>query len=153
MRKNPGSRSRRATIRLIFLTMALVQLLGCPTATTNGAPLPESLRKVVFCVERQPKDTRNLGVQIAESLREAGLAATSADTGMCRDEPRFRITYIDNWSWDFRVFLAKMTVEVIDISTDEIVAYGESYQGSDAAMGMSFRDVIDGAVVALLESE
>ena len=58
--------------------------------------------------------------------------------------------HLDNWSWDMRMFLGKLTIEVLDASSGEIVAYGESSQDSLGALGTSHRDVIDRAVAALI---
>jgi len=128
---------------------SLLLLSACQNAGINGAPLPEELWATRFCVERQPRDRRDLGVEIAESLRGAGIDAYSSDVGKCRDESGYRVTYVDNWAWDMRTYLSKMLIEVTDLSTDEIVAYGESHQDSFAGLGLSFRDVIDRAVSAM----
>ena len=46
--------------------------------------------------------------------------------------------------------LAKLTIEVMDPNTGEVVAYGESNQDSLGAMGSTYREVIDRAVIQLL---
>jgi len=143
--------SPRVLLLITFLAVPLV-VGGC--RSINGSPLAETVRPTEpFCVARHEKDERNLAVQVAESLSERGMPARAVDVDQCPADDPYRVTYIDNWSWDMRMYLAKMTIEVIDTRSGEIVAYGESKQGSLGAMGMSHRDVIDRAVSALLDSE
>lgn len=119
----------------------------------TGEPLPDELRSIAFCVERHSRDQRNLALQIADSLRASGLGATTSDAGACPEESPYLVTYIDNWVWDIRMYLSKLTIEVLDASNGEIVAFGESNQPSLAALGSSHRDVIDRAVSQLLGVE
>ena len=74
----------------------------------------------------------------------------ATEPGGCRGDVAYLVTYLDHWSWDMRLFLAKLTVEVGDASTGEIVAYGEAKQDSLGAMGTSHREVVDRAVGAVL---
>ncbi len=134
----------------VYLQIAiLLTATGCRTVV--GEPLPDSLRAGVFCVERHSRDGRNLAVPIADSLRAAGLNAYAAEAGRCGDDSPYHVTYVDNWSWDVRMYLLRVTIEVVAASNGEIVAFGESFQDSLGALGTSHRDVIDRAVASLLE--
>ena len=121
---------------------------GCRSVSSEV--LEPTLRSAHFCTERHVKHPRQLDLQVAESMRAAGLDAAAAESGRCREAPAYRVTYLDNWSWDMRLYLAKMTIEVLD-RRDRILAYGEAAQDSLGALGTSHRDVIDRAVGALLE--
>lgn len=135
----------------LCLAATLALAVGC--RNLHGEPMPGSIRELPLCVERHRKDSRNLAKQIAEALRAEGVYAISARPKHCPDDAPYKVTYLDNWSWDLRMFLAKLTVEVVDSTTGEIVAYGESTQDSLGAMGMTHRLVIERAVSALLGSE
>ena len=90
-----------------------------------GSPCPTPFGTSI-CVEQHQAASRNLAQEIAEALRAEGVHATSAGPKLCPADAPYKVTYLDNWSWDLRMFLAKLTVEVVDTSTGEIVAYGES---------------------------
>lgn len=142
--------ARRVQINAGMLVLAL-STLAC--SHVGGDALPSLLRSEAFCVERHERDNRDLASQISEALREAGLDARATGRGACPDDVRFRVSYVDDWSWDMRMFLGRLTIEVVDPRTGEIVAFGESFQDSLSALGKTHRDVIDRAVNALLAPE
>ncbi len=115
--------------------------------------MPSALRNEALCVERQPRDSRRLNRLIAKSLREAGLEIYLADTGMCHEQLRYRVTYVDTWWWDWGTYLSTMTIEVVDVSNDEIVAFGESAHEGMFGIRKSPQAIIDVAVEALLRAE
>ena len=150
MRRDRGLLRSSATRLGVYLPIAIIlTATGCRTVAAE--PIPDSLRAGVFCVERHSRDGRNLAVPIADSLRVAGLNAYAAEAGQCGDDSPYHVTYVDNWSWDMRTYLTRMTIEVVAASNGEIVAFGESFQDSLGALGTSQRDVIDRAVASLLE--
>jgi hypothetical protein len=137
--------------RSVFLLLAITGaalLSGC--VNVSGDPLPARALQRSYCVEHQPKDTRDLHREISDSLQAAGLVARHAPAGDCLANANYRVTYVDRFAWDMRVYLAKLTIEVDDPATGAVVAYGESRQGSLGAMGSSYRDVVDRAVQQLL---
>lgn len=115
--------------------------------------MPSAIRSQAMCVERQSNDRRKLDLLIVESLSDTGLDAHAADTGWCPKRHRYRVTYVDTWWWNWGTFLSTMTVEVADLSNDEIVAFGEAAQASIFGFRKSPREVIDVAVEALLRAE
>ena len=125
--------------------------LAC--SSLSGDPIAPALRAETFCVERHARDSRDLASQIADSLDKAGLNAVAADAGGCTGRARYRVAYTDNWQWDIRMYLKRLTLEVTDPSTGEIVALAESYQDSLSALGDSHRDIIDRAVSKLVETK
>lgn len=127
----------------------LAAAAGC-AGTVTGEPLTAPMRSQTLCVERHPGDKRDLASEIVEELQQSKLKAVAASAGECPEDLPYRVRYIDSWSWDMRRYLAKLTIEVCDASTNEIVAYGESDQPSLAAMGMTHREVVHRAVGALL---
>ena len=149
---SPGARAARGSLgralRLAVAIAAAVDASGCSSIV--GEPIPTTVRAGRLCVERQPKDTRDLATIVAESLRAAGFDAYAGDGGVCADAAPYRVTYIDNWHWDMRPYLSRITIEVSDGATGEILGFGESRQDSLAAMGKTYRDVIDRAVAKMI---
>lgn len=143
-RERAAWRSRARALGAVALFGTVLDATGC--ATVVGEPIPTTVRAQRLCVERQPKDTHDLATIVAESLRAAGFDAYPGDGGVCTDDAPYRVTYIDNWQWDMRPYLCRMTIEVSDGATGEILGFGESQQASLAALGDTFRDVVDRAV-------
>jgi hypothetical protein len=134
------------TIRMALVAVTTAMLLaGC--SSVHGERLADSARgsNAVFFVEHQPKDTRHLDLQIGESLAAKGVTITPR-----RGEATHVVTYEDRWSWDMRPYLRALKIEVRDAS-GAVVGTGLSKQDSLAAMGKSFRDVIDRAVGAMFQ--
>jgi hypothetical protein len=133
--------------------LAALAFLAVGCRNVIAEPLPSALRAEALCVEQHAQDKRNLATLVSASLRDAGVEARAAGIGGCAGETPYVVTYVDNWSWDLRLYLQRMTIEVSDGATGEILAYGESYQDSLGAIGTSHRDVIDRAVAALLGAD
>ena len=131
------------------LAAASAALLLAACQSIQGEPLTESARaaNATFFVEHQPKDTRHLDVQIGEALAAKGVTVTPR-----REEAAYVVTYEDRWSWDMRPFLRALKVEVRD-KNGAVVGSGLSKQDSLAAMGKTFRDVIDRAVGAMFQEQ
>lgn len=131
-----------------WLALGLVALtVGCSPAV-EGRRLADPARAQggLFFVEPQPKDTRHLDTVVEESLRAHGVTITRD-----RTQADFIVTYEDRWMWDMRMYLRDFSIEVRDAKTEQVVGSGKSHQDSLAAMGDTFRDVIDRAVKAMFE--
>ena len=128
-------------------------LLGGACAIVGGEPLPPEAQRFEMCLERHPKDDRNIAALIENALRQQGYSVSVATQGECDPELPLRVGYVDNFTWDMRVFLYRLTVEVFDSRSGESLAIGESFQGTFAALGDSYVDVVDRAVLALLGKE
>lgn len=139
---------RRRWLQRIGL-LAVLGSSGC-TTIVEASPLPSMAERGTICVEQHLKDERDLSVLVVESLEMEGFDAVAAHFGGCDPRIPWRLEYTDSWTWDIRVFLFRMTVEVFDSATGESVAFGESFQDSFGALGDSHRDVIDRAVRALV---
>ncbi len=63
----------------------------------------------------------------------------------------FLVTYVDRWSWDMRTFLMKITINVEDATSGQIVATSESHQDSLTAMGKSYEDIVTTTTFLLLD--
>lgn len=126
--------------------------IGC--SHTSGSRLPDSIRSPssTYYVQNHGKDSRQLEVTVAEILRERGLNATAGSAAMRPQDGAYLVTYVDRWQWDMRMYLLKFTIAVSDSETGKRLGFGESYQDSLSAMGLTHRDVIERAVDELLGS-
>lgn len=140
----------RYSIAIVALS-ALALLTGCASGQTSGqALLMENPNSSTFFVERQPKDSRNLAVNITENLKQRGLEASTGEPGTMPEGTLYLVRYIDHWAWDMRMYLADLRIEVRDPTTGAIVAYGQSVQNSLKAMGWTFDTVVNLAVNEML---
>ncbi len=130
----------------------LLPLILAACASTSGTLLPEANRgeSATYFVENHGEDERNLEILVAEVLRARGLNATGGSKAERPQSATYVVHYIDRWHWDMRMYLIDFTVEVRDPQTNEVLGFGQSYQDSLAAMGMTQRDVIERAVDELL---
>ena len=138
-------------IQLVVLTGLISSLTGC--SIVGSEPLPAAAGKPALCVERHPKDDRNIAALVEASLRDQGFSVVTVAQGQCDPALPLRVGYVDSFGWDMRVFLFRLTVEIFDNRTGESLAIGESFQDSFAAMGDDYQDVADRAVGALLGKE
>lgn len=131
--------------RGLSLLILCCVLAGCVT-NRQGQQMPSDIYKSEFYVERQPKDERNLAENISNMLRARGFNALYGEQGLAPDNSEYIISYIDKWYWDMRMYLLSLRIEVRDRKTNHIVAYGESFQTSLAAMGKTHDDIINMAL-------
>ena len=138
----------------VLLALELVlglTLVAC--AHTSGERLHDVARSdsAVYYVENHGKDERHLEVLIADALRSRGLNASGGSETERPDGVSYIVSYEDRWMWDMRTYLIKLTISVRDAQTGELMGTGLSYQDSLAAMGMTFKDVIERTVTVLVE--
>ena len=128
----------------------LILVMGC--AHTSGSRLPDSDRSAssIYYVENHGDDDRHLELIVAELLRERGLKAAAGSAATRPPDAEYLVTYEDRWYWDMRLYLLRFTIRISDAKTGEILGFGDSYQDSLAAMGLTHKDVIERAVNELL---
>ena len=134
------------------IVVILVALVVAACSDTNGLALDiqPSNTPPVFFVERHEGDGRDLAATIAEAMRTRGLDATSGTTDLRPAEVDYIVTYDDRWNWDLRMYLTGLRIEVRDADSRREVAFGYSFQDSLAAMGKSYRDVVNRALDQML---
>lgn len=137
------------------IAIVLITLLAMGCSSVGGNRLPNEARSDVglYYVQHQPKDGRNLHRLIAEALRDRGFKTLS---GVKEERPTkadYYVNYEDRWRWDMRMYLLELKIDVHEADTGKVIGYGRSYQPSLSAMGMSYRDVVDRALDALLDGK
>jgi len=105
------------------------------------------LPQAAYFVQAHPGDTHDLDEVVADALVRHGLNATTAEPATYD----YRVTYIDRWYWDMRMYLIDFRIDVRDAETNVLVATARSFQTSLAALGRRREDIIEDAVRVLLE--
>lgn len=136
-------------LRCVVVLAVAVSVSGC-ISKVDGQLLASDLYGGVFFVEKQPNDSRDLHADIAAELKRRGIDATSGEAGSEPENFQYRVSYVDRWQWDMRMYLVTLRIEVRDRGTSRMVGYGESHQTSLAAMGKSHHDVIGRALDQML---
>jgi hypothetical protein len=127
------------------LTAFLLLSVGCVSQSSlDGFPMASSVQRdgAVFYVEHQPQDERGLDQVVAMALRKHGLNAVT-DVAQTAD---FKVTYIDRWQWDMRMYLIDLRIDVREADTGVLIATGRSYQTSLSAMGRDHNDIVRATV-------
>jgi len=135
-----------------ILSLLCIALLGAGCVKlggTNGLRLADEARdgQMTLVVKHQPEDGRRLDRVLVEVLRARGLDAVLGSS----NDADLVVTYIDRWFWDLRMYMIDFRVDVRQPGSDILVATGRSYQTSLAALGETFRSVIERAVDAMME--
>lgn len=102
---------------------------GCAnraTATVDPSANFSAIRTVH--VVKQPKDTHNIDMLIADKLRSKGYVVTTGEPQPANVDAS--VTYIDKWMWDLTLYLLELTVNIRDPKNDFPLASGNSYHTS-----------------------
>lgn len=134
--------------RIAAFVGCLPLLTGC--AIVGAEPVPPAAGNPPLCLERRATDERNLAALIDAALREEGVPVTLVAAEGCDETSALHVVYTDTFGWDMRVYLLRLTVEIVDSRSGESLAIGESCQPSLAALGDSYEDVVGRAVQALI---
>jgi hypothetical protein len=132
------------TLLLALAVTACSNTHGQPLELLGTEPTP------AFFVERHDGDGRDLASTIAGAMRSRGMDATSGTADLRPADIDFVVTYEDRWSWDIRMYLTGLRIEVRDPATNRIVAFGYSFQDSLAALGKNQLDVVNRALDEML---
>lgn len=124
-------------------------LASCAGQTSlDGFALAErDSSEVVFFVERQPEDSHQLDEAIVRVLAKRGVTAVTVEPELYD----YRITYIDRWYWDMRMYMIDFRIDVRDPKTNVLLATARSYQTSLAALGKGRENIIADAIKILFE--
>ncbi|MGR9074358.1 MAG: hypothetical protein ACU833_14960 [Gammaproteobacteria bacterium] len=138
-------------MRAAYVFLLILTVSGCASTSGNRLPVEAQNESKLYYVQRQPNDGRNLHRLIAEALGERGFNTLAGEAEDRPPDIDYTVIYVDRWRWDMRMYLLDLRIEIHEADTGKIIGYGQSYQPSLSAMGMSFRDVIDRALNALLQ--
>jgi hypothetical protein len=135
--------------RIIPLLLVLV-VAAC--ASTAGKPMTVEARPgdATWFVERHPQDGRDLASIIAGALRSRGVDAYSGTPEQRPEGVDILVTYQDRWMWDMRMYLLDLRIDVQDANSHALIAFGQSYQDSLAALGKNQLDIVNRALDEIL---
>lgn len=138
--------------RRIFLCVALLGLVALGCASQSANPLGQEARgnDATYYVENHGKDGRGLEQIIAKVLRTASLRATSGPRAGKPEDVTYLVSYADNWAWDMRTYMLRMSIYGTDTRTGGVVADSEMYQTSLAAMGKTYEEIVTATTQQLL---
>ncbi len=128
----------------LALSLALV---ACSQSSLDGFRVPQEQHDsgVVYFVKNHGNDERNLDTVIAGAMTAMGFKATA-------EQPEsfdYLVTYEDRWSWDMRMYLIDLRVDVRDATTNVLIGTARSFQTSLSAMGKTHQSIVQD-VVSLL---
>jgi hypothetical protein len=104
---------------LLTLTLALTACSTFNIHRESGANLT-GLKKIY--VERRLADGRGLDQLIAQELQRLGYDASNGPLTMMPDHVDAVVSYVDQWNWDFSLYMIELDIEVSDPRTNKILA-------------------------------
>lgn len=118
--------------RLVLVLCVCFALLqsGCAVNRSSSTVDPGTNWQTIKSIHvvKQPKDTHDIHLLIAEKLKANGFSVT------VDPEPKAGaqalVTYTDKWMWDLTMYLLELTVVVRDSNNDFPLASGNSYHTS-----------------------
>jgi len=137
-------------MRRIASLLLVLFVAACSSTTGKPIALDAGRNDAVWFVQRHPQDGRHLAATIAGALRARGVEATSGSADARPESFDFLGTYTDRWQWEMRMYLLDLRIDVEDPKSHAIVAYGQSYQDSLAAMGKNHLDIVNRALDEIL---
>ena len=115
----------------VFFTALAVLTAGCASKVTGSAlaiPQADLDSEAPWYVLRHRGDGRDLAADIAITLRERGILADSGYADAQPDNVRYVVHVEDRWSYDMRIYLGRLRIEVKDAATGRLLGWGESRQ-------------------------
>jgi len=129
----------------LFPLLAFVLgLTACSTFNVHreaGANLT-GLKKLY--VEHRLADGRGIDVLIARELQRLGYDASSGPLTMMPDHVDGVVSYVDQWNWDFSLYMIELDIEVSDPRTNKILATTSYFH--PAMAGKSPEDMVQTAI-------
>ena len=141
---------RISTLGLIFSCSVLLACAGDSAMPLAGAARQEG---VVFYVEHQGEDHRNLNFIITDVLKSRGLEVSTGVAGAAPEETDFVVSYVDHWAWDMRTYMREIAIEVRRADSPLVVAMSRSHRDSLSAMGETYEGLVREATNRLLDGE
>jgi hypothetical protein len=104
---------------LLAITLLLAACSSLSIQKQAGANLTRS-QKVY--VERRFADGRGIDQLIVQELSRLGYDASSGPLTMTPPDTQTVLTYIDEWNWDFTLYMIGLEVQVRDARSGQVLA-------------------------------
>lgn len=117
-------------LKYILMVLLLVTLTACANLQAYKAPGADFNKIQSIYVTNKNGDDSNIDRIIAEQLCKMGYKATYGSTLKTSDVVDALVSYEDKWMWDMTMYLLKLNINVLDGTTSQFIAKGESYRPS-----------------------
>lgn len=105
-------------------------LAACATIQSSRAPQATLADIKTAYVQRLEGDGYNVNQTITARLNELGIKATTGSAEFPRERTDVIVTYVDRWWWDITMYMVRLTIQIRDGTTREILSTAESFRPS-----------------------
>jgi hypothetical protein len=110
-------------MKKLFLPIALaLSLTACSTLNMHRESEANLTGLKKIYVEHRLADGRGLDSLIAQELTRLGYDASNGPMTMMPDHVEAVVSYVDQWNWDFSLYMIELDIEVSDPRTSKILA-------------------------------
>ncbi|HWZ94050.1 MAG TPA: hypothetical protein VNW30_02555 [Opitutaceae bacterium] len=130
------SRLMKKSFPLLVLTLLLAACLSLSMQKQAGANLTRFKR---IYVEHRLADGRGVDQLIVQELARLGYDASCGPLTMTPPDTEAVLTYVDEWNWDFTLYMIDLDVQVRDARTGQVLAndhYDHPAMGGKSSTGM-----------------
>ena len=131
---------------LLAITLLLAACSSLSIQKQAGANLTRS-QKVY--VERRFADGRGIDQLIVQELSRLGYDASSGPLTMTPPDTQTVLTYIDEWNWDFTLYMIDLEVQVREARSGQVLA--TSHYDHPAMSGKSPAGMVKAVIDPLFE--
>lgn len=116
--------------RALVLLAVLFGVVGCSSVASHRAPGANLARYKHYYVEHRLTDDRKIDEAIVAELQSMGVEASAGPLTMMPQSAEAVVTYADEWAWDFKSYIIRLTVQIRDARKDYTLATGVYEQPS-----------------------
>jgi len=110
-------------MKKIFLSIACLLLLtACSSMSIQKQASTNLTRFKTVYVEHRLADGRGVDQLITQELSHLGYDASSGPLTMTPPDTEAVLTYIDEWNWDFTLYMIDLEVQVRDARSGQVLA-------------------------------
>jgi hypothetical protein len=131
---------------LLVLTLLLAACSSLSVQKQAGANLTHF--KTIY-VEHRLADGRGVDQLITQELSRLGYDASSGPLTMTPPDTEAVLTYVDEWNWDFTLYMIDLGIQVRDARSGQILA--TAHYDHPAMKGKSPSGMVQAAIDPLFE--
>lgn len=117
-------------IRILSFLAICSLIAGCASMHSTRAPDTDLSTLHTFYVQKLPADDNNIDKLISDRLNAMGYKSSYGAGENPPTEVDAIVTYEDKWMWDITMYLIRLTVQVREPKSRNILASAESYRPS-----------------------
>lgn len=116
--------------RLVIAILLCLLLAACASIQSSRAPDANLGNIKTAYVQRLEGDGYNVNQTITARLNQLGIKATTGSAEFPPERTDVIVTYVDRWFWDITMYMLRLTIQIRDGTTREILSTAESYRPS-----------------------